>query len=153
MPPLEQHTVTDQGHAQLASGSLHDEVSEARKTGNVKPSEKPISALDAFGQFSIGFGQGLVNFTTETVKAAGQAITHPSETINHAIDDTKKAITGATEATVKGAKYVTEKVSSSDIHGMATDAAHTGQAIAKLARLYRSLQPLICKRKGLHLRT
>lgn len=103
------------------------------KNGNTKSQEQPTNAMDAFGQFSIGFGQGLANFSTETVKAAGQAISHPIETVSHGITETKRAISSAAEATVAGATYTANKVSHGDISGMATDAMHTDQAIGKMA--------------------
>lgn len=134
MPALEQHTVTDRAPSHVATASsMHQEVTESRKTGNVKPPEQPTNALDAFGQFSIGFGQGLANFTTETVKAAGQAISHPTETINHAIDDTKKTVIAVAKATTDGASYISEKVAHGDIVGVAKDASHTAQTIGSVA--------------------
>ncbi|CAN5567367.1 hypothetical protein BH10CYA1_BH10CYA1_60090 [soil metagenome] len=136
MTSFEQHATTDrvQPHPQAQSAnSMHNEVIEARKAGNVKPQEQPTNAMDAFGQFSIGFGQGLANFTTETLKAAGQAISHPAETVSHAIEDTKKAVVSGAEATMAGAGYVVNKAGSGDFNGIASDAAHTAQTIGKLA--------------------
>jgi hypothetical protein len=131
MPALEQPRVSDRGQPQVtAAASLHSEVNEARKTGNPKPQEQPTNAMDAFGQFSIGFGQGLANFTTETMKAAGQAISQPTETINHAIDDAKKTVATAAEASVAGAGYVANKVAHGDVVGVASDAIYAGQTIS-----------------------
>ncbi len=135
MPGLEHQTISDrtqQSH-QMAANSLHNEVIEARKTGNLNPQQQVSNALDAFGQFSIGFGDGLAHFTTETLNAAGKAITHPTDTINHAIDDTKKTVGGAIEATKAGSQYFATKISHGDAAGMTNDAIHTGQALGTMA--------------------
>jgi hypothetical protein len=134
MTAIEQHAVTDRVQAQTApTASLHAEVHESRKSGNPKPQEQPTNALDAFGQFSIGFANGLGSFVHETVSTAGQAITDPQETVQHAIDGTKTAVQATIDATGAGANYIANKVSHGDLNGMTQDAIYTGEAIGTVA--------------------
>jgi hypothetical protein len=79
--------------------------------------------------FASGVGEGLAGACKEGVQAVGQAVTHPGETINNAVNETGKALKTGCEATAAAANYVGDKVSHGDISGVAHDAQKTGQAI------------------------
>jgi hypothetical protein len=151
MQALEQHQTTDRSQhpCPLPSG-LHEVHKETWGPGAARPErQQPSNAMDQFGQFCIGFGDGITHFVTDAAQTASKAVTHPSETIHSAVEGTKGAIKATTEAVIAGSAYVGEKVSHGDYAGMANDGLHTGEAIkAGIVQSVDHFNHLTAKEKG-----
>lgn len=122
MPGLEQPQTTAAAHS--APSGFHAELNNIWS-----PQKQLADAANAAGQFMVGMGDGFGAFLTESAQAAGNAITHPVETVSNAVEGTKTVVAGTVGAMEAGASYVADKVSHGDIAGMANDAIHTGEAV------------------------
>ncbi len=137
MSSFEQHKPIEQAQRQQQCGqaigsTLNETWGPNAVTKLSDNKQQTSSALDGFGQFCIGFGDGLSHFAIEGAQAVGKAVSNPGEAIHNGVEGVKTAVGATCEAAVGGAGYVVSKVSNGDVAGMANDAVHTGQAIGKV---------------------
>ncbi len=154
MPPLEQHKPSElsaSNGSQSYSG-FHHELNQIWGPCATKPEQIQNSnsnALEGFGQFIIGVGEGFGNFVNETAHAAVGAVSHPSETIHGVVEGTNGAIKSAKEAVGTNTSYIADKVSHGDVAGVAWDAAHTTESISRrVAQSVDHFNHLSAKEKG-----
>ncbi len=139
MPALEQHKPADTAPQQHSGHAIQSTLHETwgpqavTKLSDARNNTNATNALAGFGQFCIGFGDGLSHFATESVQAAGKAISNPGEAIHNGVEGVKTAVSATCEAAKSGTAYIANKASHGDVAGVANDAVHTGQALGKVA--------------------
>jgi len=114
MPGLEQH---DSAQSKCAQAPPLDVLNSAWGANAQIIQRQTSNAMDQFGQFCIGFGDGLNHFATETTQSIKSAISDPTKTIQDVSAGGSQAIKATAASCAAGANYLNNHISHNDLMG------------------------------------